>query len=58
MQALIQIQMVRLHLLLKITNLKWINVKIAWGDFYAKLSDWGISDTLDINQLAIAVGYG
>ena len=34
------------------------SVKIAWGDFYAKLSDWGISDTLDINQLAIAVGYG
>ena len=32
--------------------------KIAWGDFYAKLSDWGISDTLDINQLEIAVGYG
>ena len=34
------------------------SVKIAQGDFYAKLSDWGISDTLDINQLAIAVGYG
>lgn len=39
-------------------KLKMDNVKIAWGDFYAKLSDWGISDTLDINQLAIAVGYG
>ena len=57
MQALIQIQMVRLHLLLKITNLKWIMSKLR-GRFYAKLSDWGISDTLDINQLAIAVGYG
>ena len=39
-------------------KLKMDNVKIAWGDFYAKLSDWGISDTLDLNQLAIAVGYG
>lgn len=28
------------------------------GRFLRKLSDWGISDTLDINQLAIAVGYG
>lgn len=39
-------------------KLKMDNVKIAWGDFYATLSDWGISDTLDIDQLALAVGYG
>ena len=32
--------------------------KLRGEIFTQKLSDWGISDTLDINQLAIAVGYG